>query len=279
MNRALNFYKTQGIRTNVQEGSFSCFPDDISSICEILRGIGIHPCDLEEYNLDLSQERVNDRYLKTVQEALDKVIALKNDPLINSREPKDKIVIVCRHFAMLLVSVLRSKGIPARCRCGFATYFSNGWLEDHWICEYWNEKEERWLRVDSQIHKIKSNIKQIALIDPTDMPKDIFFPAGVIWRLYRQGFISGEYCGFSHMNSQTGAWYIRGNMLRDFFALNKVEYDYLELSKLMDGNYTPSEKELLLLDQIADLTVTADDNFDEIIDFYKKNRSLAPKVV
>lgn len=65
-------------------------------------------------------------------------------------------------------------------------------------------------------------------------------------------------------------------MLRDFFALNKIEYSYQEESKFMDMKYTPNEKELLLLDKIADLTIHADENFDEIIKFYEQHKELRP---
>src|SRR6266540_3801948 len=48
----------------------------------------------------------------------------------NQPRPSDRrVVIDCRHFALLLCSVLRQRGIPARTRCGFATYLE----ETHWI--------------------------------------------------------------------------------------------------------------------------------------------------
>nr|WP_246715041.1 hypothetical protein [Rhizobium sp. BK196] len=34
----------------------------------------------------------------------------------------------------MLCAFLRNKGIPARVRCGFASYFSAEW-EHHWLCE------------------------------------------------------------------------------------------------------------------------------------------------
>ena len=92
-----------------------------------------------------------------------------------------------------------------------------------------------------------------------------------------QGLVSGKLCGFSLGENQFGVWYIRGNMLRDFFALNKIEYTYQEINKLMDRNYEPNEKELLLLDKIADLTIRVDERFEELIDFYKNNKNLIPE--
>lgn len=275
MPNILYFYRNQGPRTKVKKDTFHGFPKNIGNVCRKIRGLGIHPCDLHKINLELPSERTKDRYLKTVQEVVEKIRLIKDTDLTIERKPEDKIVIICKHFSMILASILREQGMPARCRCGFATYFSNGWFEDHWICEYWNG--EKWIRVDPQIDKIKSAKKQLNTIDFTNMPKDIFFPAGILWKLYRQGFVSGDYCGFSHEDSERGEWYIRGNMLRDFFALNKIEYTYQEVSKLMDRDYEPNNDELKLLDKIADLTITVDKNFDKLTDFYKNNKNLIPE--
>lgn len=83
-------------------------------------------------------------------------------------------------------------------------------------------------------------------------------------------------CGFSLEEGESGEWYIRGNLLRDFFALNKMEYTYQELSKLMDRNYKPSEEELELLDRIATLIAVGD--LEGIMKFYKDNKFLIPTV-
>jgi hypothetical protein len=47
--------------------------------------------------------------------------------------------------------MLQSQGKPARARCGFGRYFKAGWYEDHWICEYWNDEQGRWIMVDAQL--------------------------------------------------------------------------------------------------------------------------------
>ena len=41
--------------------------------------------------------------------------------------------------------------MPARARCGFGAYFRPGWLEDHWVAEYWDERDNRWFMVDAQL--------------------------------------------------------------------------------------------------------------------------------
>lgn len=280
-NKELEFYKQQGPRTIVKKGVFDDFPDDIDKITRIIRGLLIHPSTIKPLrNLDLPKSRIQkERGFKTVQQILDRANKLDPSPLIIPREPKKRVVAICKHFSMLLCSILREKGIPARTRCGFATYFQGGWFEDHWICEYWNKKQKRWVRVDSQIDDLQAVAYHIDReeIDFLDLPKGVFFPAGVLWKLYREGFIDGRLAGFSDVNGASGGWYVRGNMLRDFFALNEIEYLYSEEDDLMSSNYKPNRRDLKLLDEIARLTVNADENFEKVRRLYLTKKSLRPK--
>lgn len=232
----------------------------------------IHPVDLKLYGLNFPEERIKSRRSRSVQEILDRIRSINSEPLIVPREPRDRVVGICRNFAMFFCSVLREKGIPARCRCGFATYLSNGWFEDHWICEYWNEKQQSWIRVDPMMGE--AQMKNCGIkkeeTDPLNLPGESFFCGAAVWKLYRQGLVSGRLCGFFFEEGEYGEWYIRGNMLRDFFALNKIEYTYQERSKLMSRDYEPSGKDLIFLDKIADLTLKADEKFTELKDFFEK---------
>ena len=52
-----------------------------------------------------------------------------------------------------MASLLKIKVIPARVRSGFAPYFSveglpGGKSDDHWINQYWDESEQRWITID-----------------------------------------------------------------------------------------------------------------------------------
>ena len=57
------------------------------------------------------------------------------------RDADQRVVGTCRHFAVLSCALLRYRGIPARARCGFATYFQKGQGLDHWVTEYWDEAQ------------------------------------------------------------------------------------------------------------------------------------------
>lgn len=276
----LEYYKAQGIRTKVKKGIFDDFPDELDDIVRIIQGLLIHPCTLKRlYNLDLPQHRIKDKNLKTVQEIVNKARKLDKNSLTIPREPEKRVVAICKHFSMLLCSILREKGIPARTRCGFATYFINGWFEDHWICEYWNKKQNRWIKVDAQIDDIqavKYNIDRNR-IDFLNLPKGVFFPAGVLWKLFRDGFIGSRVEGFSGDNDDGGEWYIRGNMLRDFFALNEIEFLYSEQDLLMNTERKLKKEEIVLLDRIAKHTGKPHVNFKKIRQIYQENPHLIPK--
>ena len=60
------------------------------------------------------------------------------------RTPAERQLSNCRDFSTLTVALLRHFGIPARARCGFATYFATDQVVDHWVVEYWNAEEQRW---------------------------------------------------------------------------------------------------------------------------------------
>ena len=67
------------------------------------------------------------------------------------RLPGKRVVSNCRHFSTMLCAFLRHKDFPARARCGFSAYFEPGKYVDHWVCEYWNSGEARWVQVDAQL--------------------------------------------------------------------------------------------------------------------------------
>lgn len=74
---------------------------------------------------------------------IDHVLTMDTRPLAAARPPEQRLVGVCRHFATLLGAMLRAKGLPARARCGFGSYFNPGYVDDHWVCEYWNAAQAR----------------------------------------------------------------------------------------------------------------------------------------
>ena len=63
-----------------------------------------------------------DVFTRPIYRVLERVALFGPEPWNQSRPPDRRVVIDCRHFSLLLCSILRERGIPARTRCGFATY-------------------------------------------------------------------------------------------------------------------------------------------------------------
>ena len=83
----------------------------------------------------------------------------------DQKSPQDKMIGICRDFSVAAAALCREAGIPARARCGFATYFEPGKYIDHWVLEYWNEVEQRWVMVDPQLDELQRRTLRISF-DP-----------------------------------------------------------------------------------------------------------------
>src|SRR4029077_10263505 len=74
----------------------------------------------------------------------------------------------------------------------FATYFTPGYLEDHWVCEYY--AGDRWRLLDPELApRVRAHFK--IAFDPADVPRDAFLVAGDVWQRTRAGAIDPETCG------------------------------------------------------------------------------------
>ena len=56
--------------------------------------------------------------------------------------------------------------------------------------------------------------------DPLDVPHNRFITGGHAWQMFPQDGANPDDFGIMDMH---GPWFIRGDLLRDFAALNKVE--------------------------------------------------------
>jgi hypothetical protein len=166
--------------------------------------------------LDLAPERLAENQVRPAAKIVAALLALNPAPLSLRREPGQRVVGTCRHFAVLSCALLRYRGIPARARCGFATYFQLGQSLDHWVTEYWDEDRSKWVRVDSEV------IGQQVLPHPEDLQPGEFLSGGEAWSAYRQGRADASSFGV-YGTDNWGAGEIRGNLVKDLAALNKVE--------------------------------------------------------
>ncbi len=182
----LNYYSQFGRMTD--PGPFADLyvdlPTDLPSLVKVVQGLIIHVFWAERYGVTLSADRQAEVQLRTMERRLARTLELDSNPLTVARLNEQKIVGNCRDFSVTLASLLQSKGIPARPRCGFGAYFMPNHFEDHWVCEYWNEQEGRWVLVDAQLDELQRNILQISF-NTLDVPRDQFIVGAAAWQMCR----------------------------------------------------------------------------------------------
>ena len=192
-------------------------PGQVDALCRVIQGLLVH-CDwLASYGLS-EDPNLRDRRTLPLAERLRRVLEIDPSPLDRARPPASRSLATCRDFALMLVSFLRTKMVPARLRCGFAGYLGPGW-EDHWVCEYWDARAGAWRLADPQIDEILRTELGIGF-DPSDVPRSAFLTAGEAWRRVRAGEL--EAGRFGHGQTR-GLWFMRINVARDHLALNGVE--------------------------------------------------------
>jgi hypothetical protein len=269
----LDYYRQPGLMT--ESGDYvpllEDLPGEIPGLCNVVQGIILHIFWAEAYGVKLSDERKKEVNLRKFEDILQRVAELNNEPVSVTRVPEMRVVGNCRDYSVFLCALLRHKGIPARARCGFATYFTPGRYEDHWICEYYNGEQERWVRVDAQLDNIQIEYLKIDF-DPHDLPQAKFLSGAEAWRLCRRGELDPDLCGIFEMK---GLWFVQGDLVRDFMAMNKLEVLPWDCTDLMGGpEVEVSSEDYLLLDRIAELAGNDDAAFTEIRSLYQSNARL-----
>lgn len=282
MENPQEYYKSYGPMTapGVHAAQFSALPRDLAALCEVVQGVLIHG-DMAPflYGITVSDEQRRDMHIRPITEMLQRIRALDAQPLTIAREPGHRMAGVCRHFALMLCAILREQGIAARARCGFGAYFTLGKFEDHWVCEYWNAAQARWILVDAQLDAVQRRTFHVDF-DPLDVPRDGFIIAGDAWQMCRAGRAEPNRFGLSHVG-MSGLWFIAGNVLRDLASLNRMEmlpWDVWGLMGRDDAGLLDEKK--ALLDRVATLTLAGDDAFSEMRAIYESDGRLrVPPVV
>jgi hypothetical protein len=130
--------KKRGIKMNAQEfyiqhspmtdlGEYHTFydelPSDIAGICRVVQGLIIH------YNTTgytTPAERMTEIDTRYTAAILKRLLELDSRPFGQPRPMEQRFIGCCRDYTVLAVSILRSKGIPARARYGAVAYFETG---------------------------------------------------------------------------------------------------------------------------------------------------------
>jgi len=229
----LNYYRKQSEISD--PGKFKTYfedlPESIPDLCKIVQNTFNHVfwiMDKKNYDITLhdivalGRDPNKELNMRKIEEKLDRYFSLKESFFLEPREQIDKVIGNCRDYALLLISMLRHKGIPARVRSGAGKYFfppEKQRFEDHYISEYWNEEDNRWHMVDPQIDDVQRKALNLT-ISTIDLPYNQFLDAGRTWLEFRKGEIPAENFGIGDWRGQI---FVLNKLIMELASLNKIE--------------------------------------------------------
>ncbi|MFA1709608.1 transglutaminase-like domain-containing protein [Clostridioides difficile] len=252
----INNYKNQSIITNPKkfENKYQDLPKTPVELLKVVQSLVIYGDQGKLYGISFNKQQSDEELLRTVPQMLKRIFEINSNPLTIPRNPKQRLVGMCRDYSLLLVSLLRYRGFEARMRAGFANYFeSELTYEDHWLVEYYDTLTKRWIKIDAQIDDIQKNYFQINF-DTHDVGKtDGFLTGSEAWIRCRQGHAHPDDFGY---NKNWKGWpSVKGNLLHDFnnmIGLELLPWDlWTELSSKKYNQLTRAEKNLL--DEMAEI--------------------------
>lgn len=280
--RILDHFKQYGLFTypGLYEDYLKSLPDDVRELGELLRTNFIHRTTLEAGNVGTNADlkygdmtkmpwwrQAEDDNLATTAAMLAEFFRRDERGLTPERKVEDKLVLTCRYVAILMASILKAKGIPARVRSGFASYFEgakDSW--DHWITQYWKESEQRWVTidVDGSWHR--------AGFDMYDMPDGKFDYSADAWLDVRQGKKEGNH--FRNAGGFEGLMCIAWELFYDFHCLMNSENMYLHNPEFvtLENFKNLKEEKRKEIDDFARIMQNPDENFDELSDIWETNK-------
>jgi hypothetical protein len=275
----LDFYRTQSRWSDPGDfaGLYDGLPDDIPGIVQCVQGALIHGGLLWLYKLEPSEAQAEGSQIRETKELLRRIKRLEDKPLLAPRPMEKRMVVNCRQFAVLTCSILRHKGIPARARAGYALYtWGRGKYENHWICEYWNANERRWVQVDAQIDDPQRKLMRIDF-NTLDMPKGKYVTAGEGWRLYRGGKVPVENFGLGMKDGWAAIGWdmVMHNVICDTMALNKDEFLPWDFNPYWEKKQEEiSADDMAVIDKAAALAADLENRWGEMREFYESRPNL-----
>jgi hypothetical protein len=189
-------------------------------VARVVSGLILHAWLVPMHNVAVPATAVHDYWKgRHVREILECLWRRDGREFTVARPPQHRFFGCCRHYALLAAAIFRTHAVPARVRVGFATYFAPGFLEDHWVCEYWDGVQ--WRLLDAELDETAVQHFGITF-SPWDVPRGQFLDASSTWCALRQGKLDPGQIGLSTLGLP-GVWFAAHSVLRDIAALNKEE--------------------------------------------------------
>ena len=279
-NKILNHFRQYGQFTypGLYERYLKSLPDDICELGLLVRKQLIHRTTLDAGNTGTNADQkygdmtkmpwwrqAEDDYFNTAVSIIAELFRRDSQGFSLKRKAENKLVLTCRHTSILVASIIKAKGIPCRVRSGYAPYFGEKTSNDHWINEYCDEKQNRWIIID-----VDGSLWDTGF-DVYDMPKDAFDYPAVAWLNVREGKVDGDH--FCNAKPATGLKVVGWALFYDFHCLMNNEIIYIHNPKYLFNKWDNlDESNRKELDNLAKLMLKPDDNFDKLVDIWNTNK-------
>ena len=228
------------------EFMYENLPESLDDLCMLIQHQLIHPWNGRPQPAGRKYEPRNNYYVHNI---LARLYQYNQEGLVFERPLNERVLACCRENALLLSSILKHRGIPSRVRAGWVKYVSSdpNKFSDHWISEVWNEVENRWMLIDSDPKRV-------------DFAQRDFQPGGDAWIELRSGKAKP-----ATYRQKDDLFYIKLNFAHDFNAVLGTGPHYWEAPPLFHIELEKMESwQLALLDQIADLMQSPDENLEHL---------------
>jgi hypothetical protein len=258
----VNFYRQYSSATDPGKYAYlyENLPDSLTELCSLIRSQFIHPyAELPKYREQIPKERWNEMFrYSSVKSILEGLVTYDSSGLTKERQPEDRLILGCWHNSILLASILKSRGIPARVRYGHATYIAPGYHISHGICEVWNEGEMRWMLVDPSM-------------DMVDFSRDKFDISNKAWLQLQQKEIDPNLFGIPGKYSGPGS--IVAKLCSDLASILGTEYTIFQYAPILDFMFEEDKdltaEHIEILNRVSELMQSIDaDNLAKLQEIY-----------
>ncbi|GGY81863.1 transglutaminase domain-containing protein [Pseudoduganella plicata] len=219
------FYLRQSANTDPgpYAGLLDSAGNDVERVFAAARNVVEHHAGLNSERI--GRERLAELDIYTVRELLAHVAG---HGVGNLRAPiplAHKVVGNCLNISKLACAMLRQRGVPARLRYAYCSYFYPDFAHEQTLVEYWDTGLGRWLRGDASMNRpVLEALGNPVQIDLRDVAPDLSLPIAQVWRDCRAGL--ADFAGFGasvENRKRAGAGNVALKMLQDLACLNHVE--------------------------------------------------------
>jgi hypothetical protein len=180
-------------------------PSDLAGLRRLATQIVFHyRASGDPVALGFAPERMDEIDLRYAERILARARELQGGPIGGQRDALSRVLGCCRDFTLVLVSLAREAGMPARMRVGFAGYLlgetrsDDGayepWWLDHVVAEVWDGGAGRWRLVEAQIDDGFLDAGTGLPLDLLDIGADRFLVGADAWLAARAGTIDHARC-------------------------------------------------------------------------------------